>query len=106
MFLTPTLRNVAQRRVFFHNGVFRSLTQVLDFYVNRDIRPERFYPRDAAGHVMKYDDIPPQYRANVDIVDAPFNRHPGDAPALTPVEMQDVIAFLDTLTDGYTESPR
>jgi cytochrome c peroxidase len=31
MFLTPTLRNVALRRVFFHNGVFHSLTQVLDF---------------------------------------------------------------------------
>jgi len=104
MFLTPTLRNVALRHVFFHNGVFRSLTQVLDFYVNRDIHPERFYPRDAAGHVIKYDDIPPQYRANVDTVDAPFNRHPGDQPALTAAEMQDVIAFLDTLTDGYTGS--
>ena len=104
MFLTPTLRNAAVRRVFFHNGVFRSLTQVLDFYVNRDIRPDRFYPRDAAGHVMKYDDIPPQYRANVDTVDAPFNRHPGDQPALTPAQMQDIIAFLDTLTDGYTRS--
>jgi cytochrome c peroxidase len=104
MFLTPTLRNVALRRVFFHNGVFRSLTQVLDFYVNRDIHPERFYPRDAAGRVIKYDDIPPRYRANVDTVDAPFDRHPGDQPALTPAQILDVIAFLDTLTDGYTGS--
>jgi cytochrome c peroxidase len=105
MFLTPTLRNVARRKVFFHNGVFRSLTQVLDFYVERDIDPGRFYPRDTAGHVLKYDDMPPQYRANVDTVDAPFDRHPGDSPALTPAEIQDVIAFLDTLTDGYTTSP-
>ncbi|MHB8812719.1 MAG: cytochrome-c peroxidase [Steroidobacteraceae bacterium] len=105
MFLTPTLRNVALRRVFFHNGVFHDLTQVLDFYVNRDIHPERFYPRDAAGKVIKYDDIPPQYRANVDTVDAPFDRHRGDPPALTPAEIRDVIAFLDTLTDGYTTSP-
>jgi len=104
MFLTPTLRNVALRRVFFHNGVFHSLTQVLDFYVDRDIQPGRFYPRDAAGHVVKYDDIPPPYRANVDTVDAPFNRHPGDQPALTAAQIQDVIAFLDTLTDGYTRS--
>jgi cytochrome c peroxidase len=103
MFLTPTLRNVALRRVFFHNGVFHSLTQVLDFYVNRDIHPGRFYPRDAAGHVIKYDDIPPQFRANVDTVDAPLDRHPGDPPALTPAEIQDVIAFLDTLTDGYRQ---
>jgi len=101
MFLTPTLRNVALRHVFFHNGVFHDLTQVLDFYVDRDIHPERFYPRDAAGRVMKYDDIPAQYRSNVDTVDAPFDRHPGDPPALTPAEIKEVIAFLDTLTDGY-----
>jgi cytochrome c peroxidase len=106
MFLTPTLRNVALRRVFFHNGVFHDLTQVLDFYVNRDIHPGRFYPRNAAGRVIQYDDIPPQYRANVDTVDAPFNRHPGDPPALTPAQIQDVIAFLDTLTDGYTVAHR
>ncbi len=104
MFLTPTLRNVALRRVFFHNGVFHNLTQVLDFYVARDIHPGRFYPRKAAGQVVEYDDIPPQYRANVDTVDAPFDRHPGDPPALTSGEIQDVIAFLDTLTDGYTSS--
>lgn len=101
MFLTPTLRNVALRHVFFHNGVFHNLNQVLDWYVNRDIHPGRFYPRDAAGRVIKYDDIPARYRANVDTVDAPFNRHPGDPPALTPGQIQDVIAFLDTLTDGY-----
>jgi len=101
MFLTPTLRNVALRRVFFHNGVFHSLQQVLDFYVDRDIHPGRFYPRDATGRVVKYDDIPQQYRSNVDTVDAPFNRHPGDPPALTPAQIRDVIAFLGTLTDGY-----
>ncbi|HEY1890000.1 MAG TPA: cytochrome c peroxidase [Steroidobacteraceae bacterium] len=106
MFLTPTLRNVALRKVFFHNGVFHNLTRVLDFYVDRDIDPGRFYPRDAAGHVIKYDDIPSQYQANVDTVDAPFDRHLGDPPALTPAQIQDVIAFLDTLTDGYTNPSR
>jgi cytochrome c peroxidase len=104
MFLTPTLRNVALRRVFFHNGVFHDLAQVLDFYVDRDLHPGRFYPRNAAGQVVKYDDIPPQYRANVDTVDAPLNRHPGEVPALSPAQIRDVIAFLDTLTDGYTAS--
>jgi cytochrome c peroxidase len=104
MFLTPTLRNVALRRVFFHNGVFHNLTQVLDWYVNRDLHPGRFYPRNPSGQVIKYDDIPPQYRANVDTVDAPFNRHPGDPPALSPAQIKDVIAFLDTLTDGYTSA--
>lgn len=102
MFLTPSLRNVATRHVFFHNGVFHSLAQVLDWYVNRDLHPGRFYPRNAAGKVVKYNDLPPKYRKNVDTVDAPFNRHPGDPPALTPAEIKDVIAFLNTLTDGYT----
>lgn len=82
MFLTPSLRNVATRRVFFHNGVFHSLKQVLDFYVDRDLHPERFYPRDAAGRVRRYDDLPARYRANLDTSDAPFNRHPGDPPSL------------------------
>ena len=99
MFLTPSLRNVATRHVFFHNGVFHSLRAVLEWYVYRDLAPERFYSRDAAGQVVKYDDLPPQYRRNVDTVDAPFNRHPGDAPALTAAEIADVIAFLETLTD-------
>ena len=102
MFLTPGLRNTATRRVFFHNGVFHSLREVLDWYVNRDLHPERFYPRDAAGRVLKYDDLPPAARVNVDITDAPFNRHPGEAAALSAAEIDDVIAFLGTLTDGYT----
>jgi cytochrome c peroxidase len=106
MFLTPTLRNVALRRVFFHNGVFHNLTQVLEFYVDRDIHPGRFYPRDATGRVIKYDDIPEPYRTNVDTVDAPFNRHPGEPPALTRSEIHDVIAFLGTLTDGYRGGSR
>lgn len=106
MFLTPTLRNVATRRVFFHNGVFHSLRVVLDWYVNRDLTPARFYPRDAAGHVIAYDDLPGADRANVDTLDAPFNRRPGDAPALSSTEIDDVIAFLGTLTDGYPGFPR
>jgi cytochrome c peroxidase len=106
MFLTPSLRNVATRRVFFHNGVFHTLQQVLDWYVYRDLQPTRFYSRDAAAHVVKYDDLPPQYRGNVDTVDAPFNRQPGDRPALSAAEIGDVIAFLDTLTDGYERSGR
>ena len=101
MFLTPTLRNVALRKVFFHNGVFRSLQEVQDFYNYRDTDPARFYPRAADGTVAKFDDIPAQFKANVDVVDPPFDRHLGDRPAMTPQEEQDIIAFLQTLTDGY-----
>jgi cytochrome c peroxidase len=102
MFLTPTLRNTATRKVYFHNGVFDTLEKVMDWYVNRDLQPERFYSKNSSGNVVKYDDIPSQYRRNVDTTDAPFNRHPGDQPALNKQEIQDVIAFLQTLNDGYT----
>jgi cytochrome c peroxidase len=101
MFLTPSLRNTATRKVFFHNGIFHTLEDVMDWYVNRDLQPERFYSRDAGGKVVKYDDLPAQYRRNVDTADAPFNRHPGDQPALNKEEIRDIIAFLGTLTDGY-----
>lgn len=106
MFLTPSLRNVAQRKVFFHNGVFHSLGDVLDWYVNRDLHPGRFYARDASGRVDKYDDIPLRFKDNVDTRDAPFDRQPGDRPALSRTEIRDVIAFLGTLTDDYQRSRR
>jgi cytochrome c peroxidase len=104
MFLTPSLRNTATRKVYFHNGVFHSLAEVLDWYVNRDLQPERFYSKNASGNVIKYDDIPAQYRKNVDVADAPFDRHPGDQPALSKQDIQDVVAFLQTLNDGYTSN--
>jgi len=101
LFITPTLRNTATRQVFFHNGVYHSLQQVLDFYNFRDTEPLKIYLRRADGTAAKSDDIPPQYRANVDTTDPPFDRKPGEAPAMSPQDEHDVIAFLNTLTDGY-----
>lgn len=101
MFLTPTLRNVATRRVFFHNGVFHTLQQVQDFYAFRDVRPDKVYPPGQGGIAAKYDDIPERYRGNIDVVDPPFDRHLGDQPAMTAQDETDIIAFLRTLTDGY-----
>ncbi|WP_244463256.1 cytochrome-c peroxidase [Acetobacter orleanensis] len=102
MFATPTLRNTATRNTFFHNGVFHSLDDVMDFYVLRDLEPERFYPRGPDGKVQAYNDIPAAYQGNVDKTDAPFDRKPGQAPALTKAERNAIIAFLKTLTDGWT----
>jgi cytochrome c peroxidase len=99
LFKTPTLRNVALRGAFFHNGVFHRLEDVLRFYAQRDLHPQRFYPRDAHGGVSKFDDLPPAYRGNVN-VDAPFDRRAGDTPALSDAESADIIAFLRTLTDA------
>ena len=101
MFLTPTLRNTATRRAFFHNGVFRTLEQVLDFYNFRDTNPEKIYPRAADGAVQKYDDLPAKYHANIDVSDPPFDRKAGDTPAMTAQDEADIIAFMKTLTDGY-----
>jgi len=91
MFLTPTLRNVATRHAFFHNGVYRTLDEVLDFYANAGRRT--------------FDDLPVAYRRNVDTIDPPFDRPSGAQPALSHAEERDIIAFLRTLTDGYRPAP-
>jgi cytochrome c peroxidase len=100
LFRTPTLRNVALRQSFFHNGVMHSLKEVLDFYVERDTDPGKYYYPTADGTVTKFDDLPARYRANVN-VEPPFDRHPGDVPALTEQDRADIIAFLQTLNDRY-----
>ncbi len=100
MFLTPTLRNSAKRGVYFHNGVYHDLKQVLNFYNLRDTNPERIYPRDASGRVMKYDDLPARYHGNIDVADAPLDRQKCGMPALKDAEADDIIAFIRTLDDG------
>ncbi len=99
-FMTPTLRNVATRQVFFHNGKVHSLREAIAFYVERDTNPGKWYPRTANGRVQKFDDLPERYWTNVES-DPPFGGHPGDRPALSGAEIDDLIAFLRTLTDGY-----
>jgi cytochrome c peroxidase len=99
MFKTPTLRNVATRRVFFHNGRFTSLREVVRFYNTRDTNPELWYPV-VNGVVRKFDDLPAAYRDNVD-TQAPLDGRPrGSAPAMTDQDIDDLLAFLDTLTDA------
>ena len=100
-FKVPTLRNVATRQVWFHNGYFHSLKDALHFYVERDTHPERWYPVDVAGVPDKFDDLPAPLRRNVNTQEPPYDRRPGQAPRLSDSEIDDVIAFLNTLTDGY-----
>jgi len=101
LFKTPSLRNVARRQVFFHNGRFHSLKEALQFYVQRDTAPQRWYPPGSNGIEEKFDDIPQKFRGNIDIVDLPLTRTKGQAPVWNDVEIDDVIAFLTTLNDGY-----
>ncbi|WP_250465230.1 cytochrome c peroxidase [Caballeronia sp. GAFFF2] len=100
LFRTPSLRNVATRKTFFHNGIYHSLDEVVRFYVERDTNPEKFYPVSKKGAVQKFDDLPRKYWENVN-TEAPFDRKRGDKPALDEAEIKDVVAFLGTLTDGY-----
>jgi cytochrome c peroxidase len=51
MFTTPTLRNVTTRHVFFHNGVYKTLQQVLDFYDFRDTEPQKIVSSAVLGNV-------------------------------------------------------
>ncbi len=52
-FKVPTLRNVALRQAFFHNGRFKTLKDALTFYVQRDTNPEKCYPLDGSGAVAE-----------------------------------------------------
>jgi len=104
LFKTPTLRNVATRSVFFHNGRFHTLKDALRFYVRRDTAPRLWYPESPSGALIKFDDLPSLLRANVDVIDQPLTRSEGAVPVWSDAEIDDVIAFLQTLSDRDAQS--
>ena len=95
-FRMPTLRNVAERPAFMHNGVFKDLQEVVRFYATRNSDPQRWYGASGVAN-----DLPAKYLGNIEIHKAPFNRKLSDGPALNESEINDVVAFLQTLSDGY-----
>ncbi|MBK1896343.1 cytochrome-c peroxidase [Chryseobacterium paridis] len=72
-FKTMTVRNIALTKPYFHNGAFNTLEEVLDFYNEGG--------GEGLGLKMKNQTLP------------------ADKLNLTPVEMKQIIAFLNTLTD-------
>ena len=78
-FKVPSLRNIAITPPYMHNGVFKNLHEVMAFYNTRDVGP---WPE-------------PEVAVNV-------NRDELGDLKLTQQEMDDIVAFLNTLTDGYT----
>ena len=136
MFKAPSLRNVDQRpypgfvRSYMHNGVFKSLEEVVHFYNKRSVAT------NAAGQEVAFDwrkgppagytpIFPPpesmEFPANVQniaaLTPAQFATLPPDAGAivnngqvgnlqLTPQEEADLLNFLKTLTDGYLRPNR
>ena len=77
-FKVPTLRNVARRAAFMHNGVFTSLRDAVAFHTSRHSTP----------------DLPAEFRANVLPAVSTLDEHGIDA----------VVAFLETLDDGFGPS--
>ncbi len=125
-FKVPTLRNVAITAPYFHNGVFATLREVVEWYVTRDINnnpgnnptpvpagPDgnpyaaagTFYvAADGTPDQNQYNDLPVEFDANVNAGEVPYTPPRlagGQAPTLTSDEIDAVVAFLCTLTDGY-----
>jgi cytochrome c peroxidase len=75
-FRVPTLRNVGVTGPYMHNGVFKTLFQVLAFYNTRDVA--RWPAPEVAQNVNK------EELGNLN---------------LTNQELEDLVAFLQTLTD-------
>jgi cytochrome c peroxidase len=96
LFKTPTLRNITITAPYMHNGFFDNLRDAVAFYATRDTNPARWFPEG-----RKFDDLPAQYHANVDVDTPPYQRRPQQGLQLTNEEIDDIVEFLYTLTDGY-----
>jgi cytochrome c peroxidase len=99
-FRTPSLRNVAVRERFMHNGRFTKLRDVVAFYATRATAPSTWYPQ-----VAKFDDVPAKYRGNVNVPSLPYNRAEGDKAPLDDEDIDAIVAFLETLTDAQYLDP-
>jgi cytochrome c peroxidase len=99
----PTLRNVDLRpqpgavKAYMHNGVFKSLEEVVRFYNTRDVLPTcgPSASRTDWGEVCW---PPPEVAANVNTIEL------GDL-GLTLEEEASLVAFLKTLSDGFLPVP-
>jgi cytochrome c peroxidase len=125
-FKVPTLRNIALTAPYFHNGVFDTLKQVIEWYVIRDINNNQgnnpnpvaagpggnaylavgtFYTAaDGSVDLYEYNDLPVAFDANVNVGEVPYTPAAfagGQAPTLTADDINAVITFLCTLTDGF-----
>ena len=84
------------QKEFFHNGYIKSLKQLVHFYNTRDLYP---FPVTSghcpAGKTEKVDCWPvPEVPGNVDMTTGNLG--------LTDEQENQIVAFLQTLADGYT----
>ena len=97
-FRMTSLRNTAERKAWMHNGFFKDLRDVVSFYATRNSDPKRWYGPKATPN-----DLPVAYLGNIIKDRVPFNRPASAGPALTEREIDDVVAFLKTLSDAQAQ---
>ncbi len=98
----PTLRNVDKRpdqdfvKAYAHNGYFKSLWQIVHFYNTRDVKPPCADALTRVEDALAGDCWPvPEVPVNVNTREL-GNLH------LTPDQEEAIVAFMKTLSDGYT----
>jgi cytochrome c peroxidase len=84
------------QKAFFHNGYAKSLKQLVHFYNTRDVFPENVTSGNCPeGTTEKVDCWPmPEVPNNIDMTVGSLG--------LTDAEEDLLVAFLQTLTDGFT----
>ena len=92
-FKVPTLRNIAKTAPYMHNGYFKTLRGVIDFYNSRDSKPSCKDPMAPEAVALASGCWPaPEVTENV-------NHDELGNLRLTEQEMADLEAFLRTLSD-------
>ena len=91
----PTLRNIELTAPYMHNGYFQDLRNVVDFYNTRDVKPACPNPLTSEAEALQQSCWPAaEIKENV-------NKDELGNLKLTEQEVDDIVAFMLTLTDGY-----
>lgn len=94
-FKVPTLRNIAVTAPYTHNGYFTTLEGVVAFYNDRDVRPRCAGDKVSEVDAQKQKCWPaPEVAANV-------NKDELGNLKLNQREIEDIVAFMKALTDGW-----
>jgi len=93
-FKVPTLRNITRTAPYMHNGYFRTLRGVVAFYNDRDVRPACKGEATEAEAQKRGCWPRAEVRRNV-------NAEEMGRLGLTEQQVDDIVAFLQTLSDGY-----
>jgi cytochrome c peroxidase len=92
-FRMVSLRNVAARQAFMHNGFFKELRQVIGFYSTRNSDPQRWY-----GPAGVPNALPVAYLPNIIHDKAPFNRPKSAGPLFAEAEIDEhpgISSYID-----------